>query len=117
MPLPAFLAPAELEARLRLHALPGIGPRRHQRLLACFASASAALSAPASAWRALDLPVAAIEARRSAEVRAAAAAALAWLQIDDHHLLLPEHPGWPALPHTCQYNVDHGRRGCADHRG
>ena len=21
----------------------------------------------------------------------------AWLQADDHHLLLPEHPGWPAL--------------------
>lgn len=91
------LAPAELEARLRLHALPGIGPRRHQRLLACFDSASAALSAPASAWHALAMPETAIAARRSAPVRDSARAALQWLEGPRHHLLLPDQPGWPAL--------------------
>ena len=49
-------SPAELEARLRLHSLPELGPRRFRRLLEAFGSASAALSAPATAWRALGLP-------------------------------------------------------------
>ena len=45
------LSPAELEARLRLHCLPQLGPKRFRRLFSAFDSASAALSAPASAWR------------------------------------------------------------------
>ena len=52
------VSPAELEARLRLHCLPELGPRRFQRLLQAFGSASAALSAPAAAWRSLGLPAA-----------------------------------------------------------
>ena len=52
------VSPAELEARLRLHCLPELGPRRFRKLLSAFDSASAALSAPASAWRALGLPAA-----------------------------------------------------------
>jgi DNA processing protein len=95
---PAYrLTPAELEARLRLHSLPELGPRRFARLLAAFASASAALSAPASAWRALGLPAACAEARRSAPVRERAAAALAWLEQPPHHLLMWDDPRYPAL--------------------
>ena len=37
-------SPAELEARLRLHALPELGPRRFRRLLQAFETASAALA-------------------------------------------------------------------------
>ncbi len=94
---PMPLSPAELEARLRLHALPGFGPRRHRRLLEAFASASAALSAPAAAWRALGLPAGCAEARRSAEVRQQAAQALAWLEKPQRQLLLLGKPGYPAL--------------------
>ncbi len=97
MPFPACLSPSELEARLRLHGLPAIGPRRFQHLLATFASASAALSAPAGAWRALGLPAAAAEARRSAAVREQAAAALAWLEAPDRHLLCHDDAAYPAL--------------------
>lgn len=97
MPHAPALSPAELEARLRLHGLPEIGPRRFRALLAAFGSAGAALSAPASAWRALGLPAVAAEARRSASVREQAAGALAWLQDDRHHLLCHDDPGYPAL--------------------
>lgn len=90
-------SPAELEARLRLHCLPELGPRRYQRLLEAFASASAALSAPARAWRALGLPAACAEARRSLEVRERAAAALAWLEQPGQHLLCWDEPDYPAL--------------------
>ncbi|GAB3395532.1 DNA-processing protein DprA [Azotobacter armeniacus] len=91
------LSPAELEARLRLHALPELGPRRYRRLLEAFASASAALSAPASAWRALGLPATCAEARRSTEVRERAALALAWLESAQRQLLFLGEPGYPAL--------------------
>ena len=90
-------SPAELEARLRLHCLPELGPRRFHRLLRAFGSASAALSAPASAWRALGLPAASAEARRSPSVRQRAHAALAWLEQPDQHLLCWDHPDYPAL--------------------
>ncbi|KPA89661.1 hypothetical protein PF70_06683, partial [Pseudomonas asplenii] len=59
------LSPAELEARLRLHRLPEIGPRRFRQLIETFGSASSALSAPAAAWRSLGLPASSAEARRS----------------------------------------------------
>lgn len=97
MPYPAALAPAELEARLRLHALPEIGPRRYRQLLAAFGSAAAALSAPAPAWRALGLPEIAAVARRSSGVRQQAAAALAWLERAGQHLLCHDDPRYPAL--------------------
>lgn len=73
------LPPAELEARLRLHRLPETGLRRFNTLLEAFGSASSALCAPAGAWRALGIPQATIDARRSAEVREGALAAMAWL--------------------------------------
>ncbi len=91
------ISPSELEARLRLHSLPELGPRRFRKLLTAFDSASAALSAPASAWRALGLPAACAEPRRSAEVRERAAAALAWLEAPKHHLLMWDDPSYPGL--------------------
>ena len=96
-PVTAQVSPAELEARLRLHRLPELGPRRFQRLLDAFGSASKAISAPASAWRALGLPQACTEARRSVEVRDGASRALAWLERPGQHLLLLGEPGYPAL--------------------
>lgn len=91
------ISPAELEARLRLHSLPQLGPRRFQRLLAAFSSASAALSAPATAWRALGLPACCAEARRSSAVRDQAAAALHWLEQPQQQLLMWDEPAYPAL--------------------
>lgn len=90
-------SPAELEARLRLHCLPELGPRRFQRLLQAFGSASSALSAPASAWRSLGLPAASAEPRRSAEIRERAGAALRWLEQPNRHLLTWDDPAYPAL--------------------
>lgn len=91
------VSPAELDARLRLHLLPELGPRRFRKLLSAFDSASAALSAPASAWRALGLPAACAEPRRSAEIGQRAAAALAWLDQPQQHLLMWDDPAYPAL--------------------
>ncbi|MGC5701640.1 DNA-processing protein DprA [Pseudomonas sp. NFXW11] len=91
------ISPAELEARLRLHALPDLGPQRFQRLLQAFGSASKALSAPASAWRSLGLPSACGDARRSAQVRDDARHALAWLEPAAQHLLMWDQPGYPPL--------------------
>ncbi len=93
----AMPSPAELEARLRLHRLPEVGPRRFSRLIDAFGCASAALSAPASAWRALGLPTACAEARRDPLVRDGASAALAWIEHEDQHLLMWDDPGYPAL--------------------
>jgi len=91
------LSPAELEARLRLHCLPELGPRRFRKLLSAFDSASAALSAPASAWRSLGLPLACSEARRSPEIRERARLALEWLQVPGQHLVMWDEPSYPAL--------------------
>lgn len=91
------VSPAELEARLRLHCLPELGPRRFRKLISAFASASAALSAPASAWRSLGLPLACSDARRSVEVRERAAQSLAWLDADGHHLLMWDDAIYPGL--------------------
>lgn len=90
-------SPAELEARLRLLCIPQLGPRRHRRLLAAFGCASAALSAPASAWTALGLPQLASEARRDGAVRERAAAALTWLETPGRQVLLFDGSGYPAL--------------------
>lgn len=93
----ATCSPAELEARLRLHRVPELGPRRFRRLLVAFGSASAALSAPAAAWQALGLPAACAQGRRSAEVRDGAAAAMAWLERPEQHLLMWDEPTYPGL--------------------
>ncbi len=91
------VSPAELEARLRLHLLPELGPRRLRKLLSAFPDASSALSAPANAWRALGLPAACAEPRRSPAIRERAAAALAWLEQPDHHLMMWDDPTYPGL--------------------
>ncbi|MFC3608047.1 DNA-processing protein DprA [Stutzerimonas tarimensis] len=93
----SLLSPSECEARLRLHALPELGPRRLRKLLQAFPDASSALSAPASAWRALGLPAACAEARRTEAVRRQAGRALAWLEAANHHLLCWDDPRYPAL--------------------
>ncbi|MHC6223201.1 DNA-processing protein DprA [Pseudomonas sp. X10] len=90
-------SPAELEARLRLHRLPKVGGQRFRCLIEAFGSASSALSAPASAWRALGLPQASADARRCVEVRDGVAAAMAWLERPGQHLLMWDSPGYPAL--------------------
>lgn len=91
------LSPAELEARLRLHCLPELGPKRFRKLLSAFDSASAALSAPAGAWRSLGLPQACSDARRSPEIRERARLALDWLQVPGQQLVMWDEPGYPAL--------------------
>jgi DNA processing protein len=91
------ISPAELEARLRLHGLPELGPRRFRRLLEAFGSASSALSAPASAWRSLGLPSACAEPRRWAQIRECATAALRWLEQPGQSLLMWDDPAYPAL--------------------
>lgn len=97
MPCPAHLSAAETRARLALLLLPEIGPRRWRLLLTQFGSAEAALAEPASAWRALGLPAAALEARQGARVRDAVAASLPWLEQEAHHLLCFDDPRYPAL--------------------
>lgn len=89
--------PAELEARLRLHRLPLIGGQRFCRLVQAFGSASSALCAPAAAWRSLGLPAVCSEARRSADARDGAAAAMAWIEHPGQHLLMWDSPGYPSL--------------------
>ena len=91
------ISPAELEARLRLHRLPELGPKRFRVLIEAFGSASKAISAPASAWRSLGLPPISADARRSPEIRDGASAALAWLERPAQHLLMWDHPEYPAL--------------------
>ncbi|SFH24961.1 DNA-processing protein DprA [Pseudomonas sp. NFACC45] len=97
LPESASVSPAELEARLRLHRLPELGPKRFMTLMEAFGSASKAISAPASAWRALRLPAACAEARRNPDVRDGAAHALAWLEAPAQHLLMWDQPDYPAL--------------------
>ncbi len=91
------ISPSELEARLRLHRLPEVGPKRFRLLIEAFGSASKAISAPASAWRALGLPPISAEARRSPEIRDGASEALAWLGRPAQHLLMWDQPEYPAL--------------------
>ena len=93
----SLVSPAELEARLRLHLLPELGPRRLHKLLSAFPDASSALSAPAAAWRALGLPASSADARRSPAIRERAAASLKWLETADHHVLMWDDPAYPGL--------------------
>ncbi|WP_298727739.1 DNA-processing protein DprA [uncultured Pseudomonas sp.] len=96
LPFPGC-SPAELEARLRLHRMPALSPHRFHVLIQAFGSASAALSAPAGAWYSLGIPAVSTESRRSPQVREGAAAALAWLERRDQHLLMWDNPAYPAL--------------------
>ncbi|PIB56856.1 DNA-processing protein DprA [Pseudomonas sp. 2995-1] len=91
------ISPSELEARLRLHRLPEVGPKRFRLLIEAFGSASKAISAPASAWRALGLPPISADARRSPEIRDGASESLAWLSRPAQHLLMWDQPEYPAL--------------------
>ncbi|SDV08550.1 DNA-processing protein DprA [Pseudomonas mucidolens] len=91
------ISPAELEARLRLHRLPELGPKRFKKLIEAFGCASKALSAPPNAWRSLGLPAACAEARRSPQIRDGASSALAWLKGPAQHLLMWDQPDYPAL--------------------
>ncbi|WPN53900.1 DNA-processing protein DprA [Pseudomonas sp. P9_2] len=91
------ISPAELEARLRLHRLPELGPKRFHVLIQAFGCASKALSAPASAWRSLGVPAISADARRSPQIRDGASAALAWLERPAQHLLMWDQPEYPAL--------------------
>lgn len=91
------VSPAELEARLRLHRLPDVGLRRFNTLIEAFGNAASALSAPGSAWRALGITQAAIDARRSPDVRDGALAAMAWLEHPGQHLLMWDRPDYPQL--------------------
>lgn len=91
------ISPAELEARLRLHSLPELGPRRFRRLFEAFPSASAALSAPAAAWRSLGLPSVCAEARRSPQIREQAAQTLAWLEQPGQQVVMWDAANYPAL--------------------
>ncbi|MBB3103027.1 DNA-processing protein DprA [Azomonas macrocytogenes] len=91
------ISPAELEARLRLHLLPELGPRRLRRLLDAFPDAGSAFSAPASAWRALGLPASCADHRRSEQVRQRAVQAQVWLQTPGRHLVMWDDPAYPAL--------------------
>jgi DNA processing protein len=91
------VSPAELDARLRLHDLPELGPKRFHKLMGAFGSASAALSAPASAWRALGLPLVCAQARRSEKVRDSASRTMAWLEGTGCHVLMWDQPDYPAL--------------------
>ncbi|WP_456020692.1 DNA-processing protein DprA [Pseudomonas protegens] len=97
LPVCTPVSPAELEARLRLHRLPEIGPKRFTKLLEAFGSASKAIGAPASAWRSLGMPTASAEARRCPEVRDGASHAMCWLERPEHHLLMWDQPDYPAL--------------------
>ena len=90
-------SPAELEARLRLHSLPDIGPQRFYKLINVFGSASSALSAPAAAWRAIGMPQSSVDARRCATVREHALLALRWAEREQQHVLLHDMPEYPAL--------------------
>ncbi|MBC3254607.1 DNA-protecting protein DprA [Pseudomonas paralactis] len=91
------ISPAELEARLRLHRLPELGPKRFHVLIQAFGCASKALSAPAGAWRSLGLPAISADARRRPQIRDGASEALAWLEGPDQHLLMWDQPEYPAL--------------------
>lgn len=96
-PVCSPVSPAELEARLRLHRMPDIGPKRFARLLEAFGSASKAISAPASAWCSLGLPAACADARRCPTVRDGASHAMRWLERSGRHLLMWDQPDYPAL--------------------
>lgn len=97
MPAPNHLTPDELEARLLLHHLPEIGPRRFRQLLGAFGSAAEALQASAAAWQSLGLPSSTHAARHCPRVLRRVHSARAWLDAADHSLIPHDAPTYPAL--------------------
>lgn len=97
MPAPTCLDANELRARLTLHNLPDIGPRRFQQLLRCFGSAYDALHADAAEWRSLGLPETAHHERNHPRLLQRVTGTLRWLEAADHHLLCSEDARYPAL--------------------
>ncbi|WP_311968304.1 DNA-processing protein DprA [Pseudomonas baltica] len=91
------LSCAEVEARLRLHRLPEIGSARLRKLLDAFGDALSALAAPASAWRALGMPMVSSDARHHPQICTGASAAMLWLERPGQSLLMWDQPGYPAL--------------------
>lgn len=89
--------PAELEARLRLHYLPGLGPARFRKLIQAFGGASSALTAPARAWCALGMPEHCAGLRRDRSVAGYADEALRWLDIQKNQVLMWDDPSYPGL--------------------
>ncbi|WP_213878105.1 DNA-processing protein DprA [Pseudomonas sp. dw_358] len=96
-PLSPTLCATELQARLRVHLLPDIGPRHYLRLLQSFGSASQACRASSSAWHALGLSAASEVARRCPLIEAEVKATMAWLERSEQHLLMSDQPDYPAL--------------------
>lgn len=88
---------SELEARLRLQLLPDIGSQRFHKLVAHFGCARSALEASAVQWRGAGCSDASAQARRDSGIHHSAAAAMAWLERADQHLLMWDQPDYPAL--------------------
>jgi DNA processing protein len=88
---------SELEARLRLQLLPDIGSQRFHKLVAHFGCARSALDASAVQWRGAGCSDASGQARRDSGIHHSAAAAMAWLERADQHLLMWDQPDYPAL--------------------
>lgn len=88
---------SELEARLRLQLLPDIGSQRFHKLVAHFGCARSALDASAVQWRGAGCSDASAQARRDPGIHQSAAAAMAWLERADQHLLMWDQPDYPAL--------------------
>jgi DNA processing protein len=85
---------SELRAWLTLVSVPGLGPRRIDKLLNAFASPEAACAAPASALRALGLGAGVIEGLRAPN-GAAIAAALGWAEHDGASIITRADPRYP----------------------
>lgn len=89
----------ELHARIALHSLPLLGPRRFRRLLDVFDCAADALAATDQEWRRAGIPTTCVTSREShLQVQEEAwHSAETWLQEPDHHLLMWDTPEYPAL--------------------
>lgn len=97
MPAPHSLTPDELEARLLLHHLPDIGPRRFRQLLEVFGSAVEALRAPVGAWQSVGLPSSAHQGRHCPRLLRRVHGVQRWLEATDHTLIPHDAPSYPAL--------------------
>jgi len=91
------LTEAELIARLTLHSLPAIGAQRFNKLMECFASAEHALRMPNHDWRSLGIPLEACNARYAPEIKQQVFETLAWLEDENHHLLMWDSESYPTL--------------------
>ncbi|WPO99921.1 DNA-processing protein DprA [Pseudomonas sp. HR96] len=97
LPLSPTLGSAELQARLRLHQLPDVGPQHYQRLLQAFGSAEQACRASAQAWRAAGVRAGAHGGLSDPAIEARVDATMRWLEHPGQHLLMLDSPAYPAL--------------------